>query len=195
MDEDELPKVGCKPDRPVKGAAHKMVTVEESRKMLLGLSIGAHEAADAECGAEAECADVVPKDADYSKFLDQEIVLGDLDDSWQHYNGKPPQNENRSATGACTSYAAAGTVTAALMQTRAVVEGKVAMFKHTPSEVSATVRKKVTNEVMWMVHRQLRQWHREAGGVSIIDNETLVADCDSYGDDQYFCKVDQTDDW
>ena len=68
MDEDELPKVGCKPDRPVKGAAHKMVPVEETRRMLRGLSIGAQEVADVECGAEAECADVVPKDADYSKF-------------------------------------------------------------------------------------------------------------------------------
>ena len=62
------------------------------------------------------------------------------------------------------------------MQTRAVVEGKVAMFKHTPSEVSTAVRKKVTSEVMWMVHRQLRQWHSEAGGVSIIDNEALITD-------------------
>ena len=118
----------------------------------------------------------IEKDAAYNKFLDPETVLQEKGDSWQRYNGRPPQNENRSATGACTSYTAAGTVTAALMQSRAVVEGKVAMFKHTPSEVSATVRKKVTNEVMWMVHRQLRQWHREAGGVSIIDNEALIAD-------------------
>ena len=114
--------------------------------------------------------------AEYNKFLDQEMVLERKGEPWQGYKGEPPQNENRSATGACTSYAAAGTVTAAVMQTRAVVEGKVAMFKHTPSEVSTAVRKKVTSEVMWMVHRQLRQWLREAGGVSIIDNEALVTD-------------------
>ena len=116
------------------------------------------------------------KDAAYSKFLDQEMVLDERGDSWQRYNRKPPQDENRSATGACTSYAAAGTVTAALMQTRAVVEGKVAMFENTPSQVSATIRERVTNEVMWMVHRQLRQWYCEAGSASIIDNDALVAD-------------------
>ena len=230
MDEDELPTVGCKPTRPVKVAAHKLVLVEETRKMMRGLHIGTHDAADAECGAGAECTEVMPrgaqkavvkesitdaemvivarmavaedwsrfnqnkqgqggfygdcsivkeqleKDAAYTKFLDQEMVLEKKGDSWQRYNGKPPQNENRSAIGACTSYAAGGTVIAALMQTRAMVEGKVAMFKHTPSEVCATVRKKVTNEVMWMVHRQLRRWHRKAGGVSIIDNEAPIAD-------------------
>ena len=57
-----------------------------------------------------------------------------------------------------------------------MVEGKVAMYKDTPSEVSNTVRKKVTEEVMWMVHRQLHQWHNEAGGGELIDNATLVAD-------------------
>ena len=92
------------------------------------------------------------------------------------YNGKPPQDEGRSATGACTSYAATGTVIAALMQTRAVLEGKVAMFKDTPSDVSVTVRKGVSNEVIWMVYRQLHQWHSEAGGVSNIDHKALVVD-------------------
>jgi hypothetical protein len=170
MDDEEQPK--------------KVVPVEETRQMLRGMSIHPHDTAEAECGAEAEGSVVmssvdqqIEKDAAYSRGLDQEdMPMLEKGDSEQRYNGKPPQNENRSATGACTSYAAAGTVTAALMQSRAVVEGKVAMFKHTPSEVSTTVKKKVTNEVMWMVHRQLRQWHREAGGVNIIDNEALIAD-------------------
>ena len=182
------------------------------------MGIDPHDAADAECGAEAEGSVVmssvdqqIEKGAAYSRLLHQgDMPMLDLSihtkpfmsgvmgqHKWlelendikpvpreppykvcsgQQYNGKPPQNENRSASGACTTYAAAGTVTAALMQSRAVAEGKVAMSKHTPSEVSATVKKKVTNEVMWMVHRQLRQWHREAGGVSIIDNEALIAD-------------------
>ena len=57
------------------------------------------------------------------------------------------------------------------MQTRAVVEGKVAnlaMFKDTPSGVSGTVRKRVTNAVLWMVLRQLRQWHREVTAKSVV---------------------------
>ena len=110
MDDKEMPKVGCKPDRPVKVATHKLVPVEETRMMLRGMSIGTHEAADAECSAKAEGIE----------------VLEEKGDSEQRYNGKPPQDENRSATGAYTSYVAAGTVTAALMQTRAVAEGKVA---------------------------------------------------------------------
>ena len=52
----------------------------------------------------------------------------------------------------------------------------MAMYKDTPSEVSNTVRKKVTEEVMWMVHRQLHLWHSEAGGGDLIDNATLVAE-------------------
>ena len=98
MDDDELPKVGCKPDRPVKVAAHKLVPVEETRRMMRGLHIGTHDADDAECGAEAECAEVLQRGAqkavvkesikdaemvmvarmtvaEYSKFLDQEMVL------------------------------------------------------------------------------------------------------------------------
>ena len=226
LEEEGMPKEGCNlaylepADMPVKVAAHKVVSVEETTVMLRDLGIG----------AEAECSEVVPrvaqeavlkesikdaetvmvarmavaedwsrfnqnqqgqggfygdcstveekieKEAAYSKFLDQEMVLKKKGDSWQHYNGKPPQHEKRSAAAACLARAVAGTVTAALMQAKAVVEGKVAMYKHTPSEVSDTVKKKVTNEVMWMVQRQLLQWHSEAGEADLIDNETLVAD-------------------
>ena len=98
MDDDELSKVGYKHDRPVKVAAHKLVPVEETRRMMRGLHIGTHDADDAECGAEAECAEVLQRGAqkavvkesikdaemvmvagmtvaEYNKFLDQEMVL------------------------------------------------------------------------------------------------------------------------
>ena len=56
------------------------------------------------------------------------------------------------------------------------MEGKVAMFEDTPSQVSAAVRNRVANEIMWMVHRQLRQRYCEAVSASIIDKDCLVAD-------------------
>ena len=135
------------------------VPVEETTVMLRDLGIGANAVCKdkKEQGADAECEDGVG--------ACPSVLCG-----------SPPQYEERSAAAACTSRAAAGTVTAALMQARAVVEGKVAMFKDTPSEVSNTVRKKVTEEVMWMVHRQLHLWHSEAGGGDLIDNATLVAE-------------------
>ena len=58
MDDDELPKVGCKPNRPVKVAAHKLVPIEETRRIMCGLHVGTH---GAEGGAEAECAKVVQR--------------------------------------------------------------------------------------------------------------------------------------
>ena len=135
------------------------VPVEETTVMLRDLGIGANAVCKdkKEQGADAECEDGVG--------ACPSVLCG-----------SPPQYEERSAAAACTSRAAAGTVTAALMQARAVVEGKVAMYKDTPSEVSNTVRKKVTEEVMWMVHRQLHLWHSEAGGGDLIDNATLVAE-------------------
>ena len=135
------------------------VPVEETTVMLHDLGIGANAVCKdkKEQGADAECEDGVG--------ACPSVLCG-----------SPPQYEERSAAAACTSRAAAGTVTAALMQARAVVEGKVAMYKDTPSEVSNTVRKKVTEEVMWMVHRQLHLWHSEAGGGDLIDNATLVAE-------------------
>ena len=135
------------------------VPVEETTVMLHDLGIGANAVCKdkKEQGADAECEDGVG--------ACPSVLCG-----------SPPQYEERSAAAACTSRAAAGTVTAALMQARAVVEGKVAMYKDTPSEVSNTVRKKITEEVMWMVHRQLHLWHSEAGGGDLIDNATLVAE-------------------
>jgi hypothetical protein len=44
MDDDGLRKVQCKPNRPAKIVVHKLVSVEETREMLRGLSIGTHEA-------------------------------------------------------------------------------------------------------------------------------------------------------
>ena len=98
------------------------------------MSIGAYKAAGAEGSAEAEYAEVVSRGAPKAV-----LTLGGIK------NAEPPQSEKRSATGACTSFAAVGTVTAALAQARAVAEGKVTMFKNTPSEVTEKVRKEVTS--------------------------------------------------
>ena len=86
------------------------------------------------------------------------------------------EGDDKCATEACTAYATTRTVSAAFLQAAAIVRGKVDMFSGTPSEVSAEVRKEVVTEVMWMVHRQLRQWHCEAGEVALIDNKALVVD-------------------
>ena len=64
LEEEGMPKEGCKlaylepADMPVKVAAHKVVSVEETTVMLRDLGIG----------AEAECSEVVPRVA-------QEAVL------------------------------------------------------------------------------------------------------------------------
>ena len=88
MDDDELPKVGCKLDRTVKIDAHKLVPVEETREILRGLHIGAHEEGrkaetgpvfeherfnDNVCGAEVECAGVMPRGAQKKDLVKESV--------------------------------------------------------------------------------------------------------------------------
>ena len=79
---------------------------------------------------------------------------------------------------ACLMYASSSVAASALAGAASVVNAKVGVYDGTRCAVGDAVREQVTAEVMWMVHRQLRQWHDEwaPGGRMVIKNDAMVVD-------------------